>query len=347
MAILKSEALSFDDVLLVPQYSEIDSRSEIKVQQNLRNVGDFSLPIISSPMDTVTGGHMAYTMSCLGGLGIIHRYNTVDEQVKEARLVKMDGWLGGDKKHIGAAIGVGGDFLDRALALREAGVSFLCIDVAHGHHAKVRYALEALRNTLGTDFHIMAGNVATLEGFNDLADWGADSIRVGIGGGSICSTRIQTGHGVPTLQSIIDCSASDRDATLIADGGIKNSGDIVKALAAGADFVMLGSLLAGTEETPGSIIRVDGELRKRYRGMASKDAQYDWKGSYRSVEGIAHSVPLRGPVHIAIEELEVGIRSGLSYSGALNVPELHRRSSFVRQTSAGQVESSAHIVSRY
>ena len=286
MANLKNEALSFDDVLLIPKYSEIDSRSEIKIQQNLRNVGDFSLPIISSPMDTVTGGHMAYTMSCLGGLGIIHRYNTLDEQVKEARLVKMDGWLGGDKKPIGAAIGVGGDFLDRALALREAGVSFLCIDVAHGHHAKVRYALEALRNTLGTDFHIMAGNVATLEGFNDLADWGADSIRVGIGGGSICSTRIQTGHGIPTLQSIIDCSASDRDATLIADGGIKNSGDIVKALAAGADFVMLGSLLAGTEETPGSIIRVDGELRKRYRGMASKDAQYDWKGSYRSVEAL-------------------------------------------------------------
>ena len=342
MANLKNEALSFDDVLLIPQYSEIDSRSEIKIQQNLRNVGDFSLPIISSPMDTVTGGHMAHAMSRLGGIGIIHRYNTIEEQVKEVRRPGR-----ATCEPVGAAIGVGGDFLDRAIALREAGVGFLCIDVAHGHHAKVRYALEALRNTFGTHFHIMAGNVATLEGFNDLADWGADSIRVGIGGGSICSTRIQTGHGIPTLQSIIDCSASDRDVTLIADGGIKNSGDIVKALAAGADFVMLGSLLAGTEETPGSIIRVDGELRKRYRGMASKDAQYDWKGSYRSVEGVAHSVPLRGPVRLAIEELEVGIRSGLSYSGALNVAELQAKSCFLRQTSAGQVESSTHIVSRY
>ena len=349
MANLKSEALSFDDVLLAPQYSEIDSRSEIKIQQNLRNVGNFSLPIVSSPMDTVTGGHMAEAMHKLGGVGIVHRYNTIEEQVKEVLQVekrpRTHGWL--NSEPVGAAIGVGGDFLDRAIALREADVSFLCIDVAHGHHAKVRYALETLRNTFGTDLHIMAGNVATLEGFNDLADWGADSIRVGIGGGSICSTRIQTGHGIPTLQSVIDCSASDRDVTLIADGGIKNSGDIVKALAAGADFVMLGSLLAGTEETPGSVVRVEGELRKRYRGMASKDAQYDWKGSYRSVEGVAHTVPLRGPVSLAIEDLEVGIRSGLSYSGALSVPELQAKARFIRQTSAGQVESSTHIVSRY
>lgn len=350
MASLKSEALSFDDVLLVPQYSEIDSRSEIKIQQNLRNVGDFSLPIISSPMDTVTGGRMAEAMHKLGGVGIVHRYNTIEEQVEEVLQVekrpRTHGWL--NSEPVGAAIGVGGDFLDRAIALREAGVSFLCIDVAHGHHAKVRYALEALRNTLGADLHIMAGNVATLEGFNDLADWGADSIRVGIGGGSICSTRIQTGHGVPTLQSIIDCSASDRDVTLIADGGIKNSGDIVKALAAGADFVMLGSLLAGTEETPGEVIRAPGgHPRKSYRGMASKDAQREWRGHYRSVEGVAHTVPLRGPVRLAIEDLEVGIRSGLSYSGALNVPELQAKARFIHQTSAGQVESSTHIVNRY
>ena len=335
------QALSFDDVLLVPQYSEIASRSEVDTSFSMRALRKFQLPIVSSPMDTVTGEEMACAISQAGGVGVLHRYNSIKEQALMVMNITSQG------HDVGAAIGVGEGFLERAMALVQVGVSFLCIDVAHGHHAKVRYALETLRNTFGTDFHIMAGNVATLEGFNDLADWGADSIRVGIGGGSICSTRIQTGHGIPTLQSIIDCSASDRDATLIADGGIKNSGDIVKALAAGADFVMLGSLLAGTEETPGSIIRVDGELRKRYRGMASKDAQYDWKGSYRSVEGVAHSVPLRGPVKLAIEELEVGIRSGLSYSGALNVAELQARSCFLRQTSAGQVESSTHIVSRY
>ena len=341
MASLKNRAVSFDDVLLVPQYSEINSRSEIEIRQNLRNVGDFSVPIISSPMDTITGGRMAAAMRKLGGVGVIHRYNTIDEQVEQVLQAEV-----GDP--VGAAIGVGGDFIERAIALCEAGASFLCIDVAHGHHAKVRYALEVLRNTYGDSLHIMAGNVATLEGFNDLADWGADSIRVGIGGGSICSTRTQTGHGIPTLQSVIDCSASDRDATLIADGGIKNSGDIVKALAAGADFVMLGSLLAGTEETPGEVIRAPGgHPRKSYRGMASKDAQRDWKGSYRSVEGVAHTVPLRGPVRLAIEDLEVGIRSGLSYSGAKTIPELQSKARFIEQTSAGQYESSTHIKDRY
>ena len=153
-----------------------------------------------------------------------------------------------------AAIGVTGDYLKRAVALVNSGVEILCVDVAHGHHALVRHALKTLRNTFGYDLHIMAGNVATLEAFNDLSDWGADSIRVGIGGGSICSTRIQTGHGVPTLQSVIDCSASDRPAKLIADGGIKSSGDMVKAIAAGADFVMAGSLLAGSLESPGEIL---------------------------------------------------------------------------------------------
>jgi len=341
MVNLKSKTVSFDDVLLSPQYSEISSRSDIKIRQTLRGVGDFYMPVISSPMDTVTGKNMSIEMSRLGGVGVVHRYNTIQEQ---ARIVAE---VATPDRRVGAAIGVGDEFIQRATALVNAGVSFLCIDVAHGHHVKVRYALEALRNTFGDGLHIMAGNVATLEGFNDLADWGADSIRVGIGGGSICSTRIETGHGVPTLQSVIDCSMSDRDATLIADGGIKNSGDIVKALAAGADFVMLGSLLAGTEETPCGVVMVDGELRKQYRGMASKDAQNDWRGSYRSVEGISHTVPLRGPVETTLNEINFGIRSGLSYSGAKNIPELQNKAQFIQQTTAGQYESSTHVRNRF
>ena len=208
-------ALSFDDILLVPKYSDIDSRSEISLEQTVKHVGHISLPIISSPMDTVTESKMASAMYNHGGFGIIHRYNTIQQQADLAREV-ID--QGGD---CGAAIGINDDFLERAIALTNTGVGMICIDVAHGHHTKVRYALEALRNTLGTTVHIMAGNVATLQGFNDLADWGADSIRIGIGGGSICSTRIQTGHGMPTLQSVMDCAQTDRDALLIADGGIR------------------------------------------------------------------------------------------------------------------------------
>ena len=330
-------ALSFDDVLLVPQYSEIESRKEILGKQNLRSVGNFGLPIISSPMDTVTGETMACAMAAAGGIGIIHRYNDMDDQAKVVMSVTSRGHI------VGAAIGVGDDCIDRALFLSRAGVSFLCIDVAHGHHIKVRSALETLREVLGDEMHIMAGNVATLEAFNDLADWGADSIRVGIGGGSICSTRIQTGHGMPTLQSIMDCSQSDRDAALIADGGIRTSGDIVKALAAGADFVMVGSLLAGTDETPGSVIHTKNGREKVYRGMASKEAQRSWRNRVSSNEGISHTVPLKGPVEDVLDELRTGIRSGISYTGAYSIPSLQSKAQFVRQTTSGQVESSTHI----
>jgi len=248
--------------------------------------------------------------------------------------------------NVGAAVGVSGDYFDRTANLVAAGVRIICIDIAHGHHTMMRHALKTLRNTYGNAIHIMAGNVATPQAFNDLADWGADSIRVGIGGGSICSTRVQTGHGVPTLQSIIDCSTSDRDATLIADGGIRTSGDIVKALAAGADFVMLGSLIAGATEAPGDPVYISGEMFKTYRGMASKDAQLAWRGHTASVEGVSSMVPVIGKVASTLDDLETGIRSGLSYSGALNISELQSKSKFIQQSSAGAVESSTHISKR-
>lgn len=330
-------SLSFDDVLLVPKYSEVMTRKDIVIKQSLKNVGDFSLPIISSPMDTVTGINMAQAMSFAGGVGIIHRYNSIEDQVRAVMEVISRG------EFVGAAIGVGEDCLERATALVRMGVSFLCIDVAHGHHLKVKTALQSLRSSLGKDVHIMAGNVATLEAFNDLADWGADSIRVGIGGGSICSTRIQTGHGMPTLQSIMDCASSDRDAVLVADGGIRTSGDIVKALAAGADFVMLGSLLAGTDETPGRVINTTNGREKIYRGMASKEAQRNWRNRVSSIEGVSHTVPLKGPVSDVLSELRTGIKSGISYSGASCVESLQSRATFIQQTQSGQVESSTHI----
>jgi len=327
----------FDDVLLVPQRSNIASRKEIDLSSQLDDKNTFDLPIISSPMDTVTESTTAIAMNHAGGLGIIHRYNTIEDQ---SALVRDVGEFSCD---VGAAIGVSGDYFDRTANLVGAGARIICIDIAHGHHTMMRHALKELRNTYGNAIHIMAGNVATLQGFNDLADWGADSVRVGIGGGSICSTRVQTGHGVPTLQSVLDCSKSDRDATIIADGGIRTSGDIVKALAAGADFVMLGSLLAGTDESPGEEIYSGGGKYKTYRGMASVEAQIQWRGHTASVEGVSSQVPWKGSVRGVLERLERGIRSGLSYTGARTIRELQSFSEFIEQSSSGAVESSTHI----
>jgi len=328
-------ALCFDDVLLKPRYSEIMSRNDVNVSSNLSTFRDFRLPIISSPMDTVTEVEMAIAIGHAGGMGIIHRYNEPQDQAAYVKHAKENG-----AGSVGAAIGVSGDYLVRCGLLLDAGCDVICIDVAHGHHVLVRHALKAIRKTHGFDFHIMAGNVATLDGFNDLADWGANSIRVGIGGGSICSTRVHTGHGIPTLQSILDCSESSYDVSLIADGGIRNSGDIVKALAAGADFVMLGSMLAGTIESPGDVILdAMGMTTKVYRGMASVEAQMDWRGHTSSIEGISSLVPCRGPVQDVIDELTVGLRSGLSYSGANSIRELQARGEFITQTTSGRGES--------
>jgi len=335
------DALTYDDVLLVPQYSDIKSRKEVSLSVDLGRGLGLESPIISSPMDTVTESEMAAVMSIVGGAGIIHRYNTIDEQ---ADLVIRGKSLANGP--VGAAIGVTGDYLDRASALVFAGASILCVDVAHGHHILVKEALTELRKLFGDRIHIMAGNVATLEGFNDLADWGADSIRCNIGGGSICTTRIQTGHGIPGLQTIMDCARSDRGALIIADGGLKTSGDITKAIAAGADLVMLGSLLSGTDESPGEVISsVDNPSikYKRYRGMASKAAQEDWKGTFSSLEGVSSTVPYKGAVVNVLDDLLRGLRSGLSYSGCRSISEFHSKARFVRQTAAGQVESSAHI----
>jgi len=337
------KCLSYDDVLLAPQYSDIKSRSEVLIGSALDDDRRFDLPIISSPMDTLTESSMAAAMNTAGGLGIIHRYNSIEDQVAIAMAVEL-----ADVQTVAAAIGISGDYFERATELAKAGVGIFCLDVAHGHHVMMRDAIENIRRNY-PGIHIIAGNVATREAFEDLANWGAHSIRVGIGGGSICSTRIQTGHGVPTLQSIIDCAQADvkTDVRIIADGGIRNSGDIVKALAAGADFVMLGSLLAGTSQTPGTVMTgMGGKKYKSYRGMASKEAQHDWRGRHSSNEGISTTVPFRGDVKEILADLHNGIRSGFSYSGARNIYELHLHSRFVIQTSAGQLESNTHILGR-
>ena len=336
------EALTYDDMLLIPQYSDIESRKEIYIGNSLSadNKIKLDLPIISSPMDTVTSSPMAIAMAEAGGLGIIHRYNSIEKQCK---MVKQ-AWE--FVEFVGAAVGVTGDYLKRASRLSHSGAKILCVDVAHGHHKLVERAIKSIRELLNDSVHIMAGNVATLAAFNDLADWGADSIRCNIGGGSICSTRIQTGHGVPGFQTLLECAKTDRTAKIIADGGIRTSGDIVKALAAGADFVMLGSMLAGTDESPGEKIITLKGIQKEYRGMASKEAQLDWRGKFSSNEGVATLIPYKGPVKEVLQDLKNGIASGLSYSGARTIVELHAKAKFICQTNASLVESSTHILGK-
>ena len=336
------DTLTYDDVLLVPQYSEIRTRSDIDISSDLGKGLNLLLPIIASPMDTVSEWDMARAMSFAGATAIVHRYNNLEQQ----RAMVKDAMTAGAKV-VGVAVGISGDFVERAQACLKSGASFVCIDVAHGHHILMKEALSQLRAAVGDDVHIMAGNVATLEGVNDLSDWGADSVRCNIGGGSICSTRIQTGHGLPGLQTILDCSKTDRDVKIIADGGIRNAGDIVKALAAGADAVMCGSLLAGTSETPGRVFTDENGFKfKTYRGMASKEAQNDWRGKYSSFEGVATKVPYRGSVTSILNDLNRNIRSGFSYSGATELKQLHSNAEFVKQTTSGLNESNTHILAR-
>tara|TARA_B100000214_G_scaffold156309_1_gene112098 strand:- start:1312 stop:2316 length:1005 start_codon:yes stop_codon:yes gene_type:complete len=329
---------SFDDVLLVPKFSDIGSRKEIDISSQVGS-HKFSLPIISSPMDTVTGTNMAKTIFNHGGLGVLHRYNTIHEQCKMA--------TDAGSVTLAAAVGVSGDLMDRVAALWTVGVKIVCVDVAHGHHSNVEQAIKKIKDLYAEDMTIIAGNVATPEGFSDLQSWGADAIRVGIGGGSICSTRIQTGHGIPTFHSVYACSQVKGRASLIADGGIKATGDIVKSIAAGADFVMLGSMLAGTAESPGEVMNSTGGKRyKVYRGMASRAAQEEWRGEARSLEGISTTIPYKGSVENILTDLKQNIRSGFSYSGARNKEQFQKSPVFIRQTSSGASESGTHILSK-
>tara|TARA_R100000008_G_scaffold86677_1_gene80825 strand:- start:331 stop:1374 length:1044 start_codon:yes stop_codon:yes gene_type:complete len=342
-------AHTFDDVLLVPKFSNVESRKQVDISSDLDNKYSLKIPIISSPMDTITSTDMACALSARGALGVVHRYNSILEQAK----IVFSVYSRHEEAHpdvpgvFAAAVGMTGDFYERSCALVDAGANVLCVDVAHGHHSVMERCLKTLKDKFSDSIHIMAGNVATLEGFDALASWGADSVRIGIGGGSICSTRLVSGHGVPTLQSIIDCSKSEHDAKIIADGGIKTTGDIVKAFAAGADFVMIGSMLAGTDETPGEVfLGKESKKYKVYRGMASAAAQNSWRGKSSTPEGISTTVPYKGSVNAVLDDVVGGIRSGLSYSGCHTIDQLHSKAEFILQTSAGRGESATHILSR-
>lgn len=338
--------LTFDDVILVPRLSSIDSRfnGEIDLSTNLIPWAKPALilkyPIISANMDTVTGGTMAEAMHQYGGLGIVHRFLSVEDHIRELRKIT------GPRV---ACIGVGNSSRERLTWLTHSNLKAVLIDIAHGHCQAMIDQIKWVKDTY-PDIRVIAGNVATQEGCIDLINAGADSIKCGVGPGSLCTTRIQTGNGIPQLTAIADCAevimSVNRPVSLIADGGIRSSGDIIKALAAGADAVMVGSLLAGTNETPGesqpmSFFGPDGR-GKIYRGMASKAAQKSWKGYTSSIEGESKSVPCRGPVADVLEDLKAGLLSGMSYQNARNISELQAHCEFVRQTYYGHREGLPH-----
>lgn len=347
------EGLSFDDVNLVPNYTG-QSRSQVSLKSKLGEY-EFDHPFISSNMDTITGWKMAMEISRGGGLGILHRFMSIQDNVKEYEHANASILIPFEKRRVAVSVGVREEEIDRAAKLYEAGARIICVDIAHGHSKLMKRMLKKLRDNF-PDAILIAGNVATHAGADYLVGCGAHAVKVGIGPGGACSTRMKTGCGVPQLTAIME--ASKANGTIIADGGIKTPGDAVKALAAGAHFVMLGSFFAGCDETPGEIIstRKSGDFEgstatqfKRFRGMASREAQEDFMGQmddWKTAEGISMEVPVTGPVKDKIADLCGGLRSGMTYCGASTIDELHRKANFIRITHAGYVEGTPHATSR-
>lgn len=328
-------AITFDDVLLIPAYNHYESRRLVDISMRDKTGKlHLELPVLTSNMDTITESTMANFIGSKGGMGVLHRFLSIDDNIAEFKKCKYPAFL---------SIGCNESELERAQALFEAGATHFCLDVAHSHAKYVGRTLKLLREIV-KDACILAGNVATYAGADYLASNGADIIKVGIGGGSVCTTRIKTGFGVPMLTSIQQCARVDR--SIIADGGIRTAGDVVKAIAFGADFVMLGGMLAGTRPTPGLVSQEpNGQKVKAYRGMASKEAQEDFLGKlqeWKTAEGVATKVPYREDEDAIIADIVGGLRSGLTYGGAQNIRELQRKLDYMVITPAARVESLPH-----
>lgn len=347
--------LTYDDVLLLPDASEVVP-SEVDTKSFLTRKIQLDIPLVSAAMDTVTESAMAIAMAKLGGIGIIHRNLPIAEQVTHAKLVKGAGL------RVGAAVGVGDDGFERARSLIEVGVDVVVVDTAHGHHRAVLDAIERIKKSY-PEQEIIGGNVATRAGAQALINAGADAVKIGVGPGSICTTRVIAGVGVPQVTAIMEAAKACKkaDVPLIADGGLQYSGDIAKAIVSGADTVMLGSLLAGCDESPGELLEVSGKKFKRYRGMGSLGAMQS-RGESKSYskdrymqddvlsedklvpEGIEGKVVYRGAVASVVHQLVGGLRSGMGYAGAPDISDLQRRGRLIQITSAGLQESHPHDV---
>ena len=344
------EALTFDDVTLVPKYSEI-LPSDVDTSIKLTNFLKLKIPILSSAMDTITESKMAIAIGKAGGIGIIHRNLDIQKQLLEIKKVKKHKIL------VGAAVGAGPKEFDRASAILKENVDMIVVDTAHGHTKKVAEIIRFIKKKKNKKTALCAGNVATAEAANFLRKLGVDIIKVGIGPGSICTTRLVAGIGVPQLSAILNVrnGLKSKNIKIISDGGIKYSGDLAKAFAAGADAVMIGSLFAGTNETPGKLIKKDGKLFKSFRGMGSIGAMN--KGSAdryfqskqkdiskyvpEGVEGLAR---YKGKVNHIIYKLVGGLRSSMGYLGSKQIKYLRNNPQFVKITKAGFYESMVHNV---
>lgn len=345
-----NRAYSYDDVLLVPRRSNVKSRLDVDLSVQVGTV-KLEYPIMSASMDTITNGDMAYALGELGCMGIVHRFQDIEERYEQASQCVFKGLP------VGVAVGLHDD-MEKIKRLEEV-CSVISVDVAHAHSDEVLAFVKKLDDVLSSDCQLMVGNIVTYEAAKDLVNAGADIIKVGIGSGSVCTTRIVTGFGVPSITAIAEVrravEESNYSSTLVvADGGIRSSGDIAKALAAGADLVMLGSLLAGTEETPGAIVEEPPMFKglkptkhKAFRGMSTHIVRTERQNMpYRAAEGIISHVPYIGPVEHVINELMFGLRSALSYGGATTLSEFYANTEFIEISGASLVESHPHILNK-
>ena len=343
------EALTFDDVLMLPRYSNV---LPINTNISLSLTKDITLkvPFLSSAMDTVTESNMSIAMAREGGIGVIHRNLKIKDQSKEIKKVKIKNLL------VGAAIGTNQNDLERARSLLDNGVDLIVIDTAHGHSEKVLKILSKLKK-INNKIPVCVGNIATGEAAKALYNSGADIIKVGIGPGSICTTRMVAGIGVPQISAIMEIKKAldKKKIKIISDGGIKFSGDIPKALAAGADAIMMGSIFAGTDESPGKKFKVKGKIYKQYRGMgsigamssgsANRNFQKNFRDKSKFVpEGVEGRVEYKGSVSKIIYQLQGGLRSSMGYIGAKNLSEIKKKAKFIKITKAGFYESMVHSV---
>lgn len=340
--------LSYDDVLLIPQYSNIKSRSDVDLSTQITPRVKLSLPLISINMSDVTGVDMSITLAKLGGIGFLPRFDTAENQADMVKKVK-------DKKlQVGAAVGCKDGYIERAEMLVKAGVDIITLDVAHAGMQTAIDATWELKKRFGKFCDIVSGVVGTYETAYSLFKAGADSVRVGVGPGTICITRIQTGFGVPQISAVLDCAGAARKLgkTILCDGGTKNSGDIVKGLASGASAVIIGSQFAGHDEAPGELIIRDEIKYKAYNASTSLTEKEKHtqkldclpKTYTKHIEGVESLVPYKGPLKDSIERWLANIRSGFSYAGAINIKELWKRAKFIRVTPNGVRESGAHDV---
>ena len=344
------EALTFDDVTMTPKYSEV-LPSEVNTEINLSNNLNLKIPILSSAMDTVTESKMAIAIAKAGGIGVIHRNLDIKKQILEIKKVKSKRLI------VGAAVGAGPLEFKRAEAILKEKVDLIVVDTAHGHSKKVAEIIKEIKKKKDKKTCLCAGNIATAEAAKFLIKLGVDIVKVGIGPGSICTTRLIAGIGVPQLSAIFEVKkgVKNKNVKIISDGGIKYSGDIAKALAAGADGVMIGSLFAGTSEAPGKLIKKNGKLYKKFRGMGSVGAMN--KGSADRYfqkkqndvskyvpEGVEGFVKFKGDVGNIIYKLVGGLKSSMGYLGSKKVISLRNKPNFIKITKAGFYESMVHNV---